>query len=77
MINYVARFIPNVSEVTAPLRQLIKKDVPFLWSKEQDKAYKTLKKLLVEPPVLSYFDMNKQIVLSVDASKADLGADIL
>lgn len=29
MINYVARFIPNVSEVTAPLRQLIKKDVPF------------------------------------------------
>ncbi|XP_045450007.1 uncharacterized protein K02A2.6-like [Melitaea cinxia] len=77
MINYVARFIPNVSEITAPLRQLIKKDVPFLWSKEQDKAYKTLKKLLIEPPVLSYFDMNKQIVLSVDASKAGLGAVIL
>ncbi|CAH2099183.1 unnamed protein product [Euphydryas editha] len=77
MINYVARFIPNLSEVTAPLRQLIKKDVPFLWSKEQDKTYKTLKKLLIEPPVLSYFDMNKQIVLSVDASKAGLGAVIL
>ncbi|CAH2098790.1 unnamed protein product [Euphydryas editha] len=77
MINYVARFIPNVSEVTASLRQLIKKDVPFLWSKEQDKAYKTLKKLLIEPPVLSYFDMNKQIVLSVDASKAGLGKELV
>ena len=76
-INYVSRFIPNVSELTSPLRELNKKDVPFIWSQRQQKAYDRLKRVLCEPPVLAYFDINKPIILSVDASKDGLGAVIL
>ena len=29
MVNYLGKFIPNLSQITAPLRQLLKKDVLF------------------------------------------------
>ena len=29
MINYLAKYIPNMSELTAPLRSLLKSDVPW------------------------------------------------
>ena len=31
MATYCAKFIPNFSDVSEPLRQLAEKDVPFLW----------------------------------------------
>ena len=32
MVNYVAKFAPNISDVTAPLRELLKKDVAWHWT---------------------------------------------
>ncbi|XP_064622353.1 uncharacterized protein K02A2.6-like [Lineus longissimus] len=29
--NYLAKFLPNLTEVTTPMRNLTKKDVPFVW----------------------------------------------
>ena len=29
MVNYLGKFIPNLSQITVPLRQLLKKDVLF------------------------------------------------
>ena len=34
-INFVRRFVPNFSQVVKPMQFLVKKDVPFKWSKEQ------------------------------------------
>lgn len=39
MITYVSRFVPNASNLTAPLRSLLKKDIEFLWSFEHDRAF--------------------------------------
>lgn len=33
--TYVAKFIPNVSQITAPLRELTKKGVIWHWGKDQ------------------------------------------
>ena len=30
MINYLGKFVPNLSDITAPLRQLLEKD--FMWT---------------------------------------------
>lgn len=43
MANYSARFIPNYSLTTQPLRELTKKDSKWIWGKEQSDALKTLK----------------------------------
>ena len=38
MVNYVAKFAPHVSEVTAPLRELLKKDVAWHWTERHEQA---------------------------------------
>ena len=39
MVNYVAKFVPNVSEKTAPLRELLKKDVAWHWNEKHRNAF--------------------------------------
>jgi len=31
MVNYLAKFTPNLAETTAPMRNLLKKDSEFVW----------------------------------------------
>jgi hypothetical protein len=75
--NYLAKFIPNYSTVTTPLRELLRKDVVFRWDHSQEKAFQKLKELLASPPVLCYFDHKKDVTLSVDSSSTGLGAVLL
>ena len=77
MVQYLAKFIPNLSQVDAPLRALLKADVPFQWNHEQEKSFHELKQLCSTPPVLVYYDVNKDIEIECDASKDGLGAVLL
>lgn len=77
MVNFVSRFIPNMSDLTAPLRELLKKNVAWLWEDRQDASFKALKEALATAPVLSYYEKGKPIRLSVDASQNGVGAVII
>jgi hypothetical protein len=77
MITYVSKFIPNVSELSAPLRLLMKKDIMWHWEQEQETSFQALKKAISEAPVLAYYDVNKPVTLSVDASSKGIGAVLL
>ena len=74
MINYCNRFIPDFSTVTAPIRQLTKKNAEFKWDKPQQEAFSTLKALLTDAPVLAFYDPNAETNILVDASPYGLGA---
>lgn len=74
MTNYVGRFIPNYSTITAPLRDLTKNNVNFEWGKNQQESFETLKRDLTSDKVMAYFDATKQTVMIVDASPLGLGA---
>ena len=76
MVTYLSKFIPCVSEITAPLRELIKKDVEFHWESEQEQAFAKIKETLASAPVLTFFDVNKDVLLSADASSHGIGAMI-
>lgn len=77
MVTYVAKFIPNLSEVTTNLRQLLKKNVLFQWDENHTLTFNKIKKLLSTEPVLQYYNPNKPVVISVDASQNGLGAVLL
>ena len=74
MTNFCARFIPNYSTISAPLRQLIKQDVPWSWTAEHDNALQQLRDILTRDPVVAYFDPSQQTTVVVDASPYGLGA---
>ena len=77
MVQYVAKFIPDLSTISAPLRQLTRNDTEWSWKPEHQAAFNQLKQSLVEEPVLRYYDVTKPVTLSVDCSGNGLGAVLL
>lgn len=77
MITYMGKFIPNLSEKMAPLRQLTEKNIEWQWNHEHEKSWTELKELLTEEPVLRFYDPEKPIKISSDASQSGLGAVLL
>lgn len=77
MITYISKFVPNLSCHTYELRKLLAKECMFVWNDNHEKAFNELKKILTTTPILQFFDLNKPITLSVDASKHGLGAVLL
>ena len=77
LVTYMSTFIPNASSLTAPLRDLTKKDQPYEWSTVHQDAFDRIKSLLSDQVTLQYFDSQKPITLQVDASSKGLGATLL
>lgn len=77
MITYLHKFIPNLSEITDPLRSLMCKDIAWIWEDQHSQAFEKIKQLLITAPVLAYYDVNSEVVLSVDASSKAVGAALL
>lgn len=77
MVTYMGKFIPNLSEKMAPLRQLTEKNVEWEWNHEHENAWAELKTLLTQAPVLKFYDPARPIKISSDASQSGLGAVLL
>lgn len=77
MINYLASYVPNLSEKCLNLRKLLRKENLFCWEKAHEKEFNDLKSLICTAPVLNFFEVNKPIVLNVDSSKDAVGACLL
>ncbi|XP_038075960.1 uncharacterized protein K02A2.6-like [Patiria miniata] len=77
MITYVSKFIPNLSEITAPLRQLTEKQIAWHWDEKHTKAVETLKHIITSAPVLMLYDVNKPVSLATDASKHGFGSVLM
>ena len=76
-INYLSRFLPRLADVAQPLRDLISKDAKFTWSKQHETAFKEVKKLMVNHPILKYYDCTAEVTLQCDAREKGLGAVLL
>ena len=77
MVNYVARFLPSLAAMISPLHNLLKKDVPWVWSETQQQAVDDAKRLIAESPTLHFYDPTKPLTVENDASEYGLGAALL
>nr|GFA02446.1 hypothetical protein [Tanacetum cinerariifolium] len=72
--GFYCHFIQDFSKIARPMTHLLKKETPFVFSKEYVKAINTLKKKLTEAPILVVPDWNLPFELMCDASDYAIGA---
>ena len=73
-IQFLSRYVPGLSTVDAPLRELEKSDVLFHWDHPQKGSFKKIKVLVSQAPVQQYYDVTKPVTI---ASGKGLGAVLL
>ena len=77
LVNYYRKFIRDFSRLSAPLTDLTKKDVKFIWSEEQEAAFQALKAAIQTAPVLATPDLTQPFTVYVDASTTATGGVLL
>ena len=74
LTSYYRRFIYCYAKVAFPLNELLKEKNQFIWGKDQDTAFETLKKRLTSAPILAFPDFSRPFVITTDACTTGLGA---
>lgn len=74
LAQYLSKFLPHLSDITKPLRELTQNDVEWTWESPQQKALDTLKKAVTTTPVLRYYNLKEEVTIQCDASQSGLGA---
>ncbi len=72
--GYYRLFIQGFARIASPLKQLLKKEVPFHWNAPQHKSFTDLKSAFINAPALAVPDYNVPFTLYTDASAQGLGA---
>ncbi|KAF4514208.1 UNVERIFIED_CONTAM: hypothetical protein B566_EDAN019430, partial [Ephemera danica] len=67
-------YVKDFSLIAKPLTKLLRKNQSFLWLEKQQEAFNKLKYIMTHELILTLPDMDKEFVLSCDASGLGLGA---
>jgi Reverse transcriptase (RNA-dependent DNA polymerase)/RNase H-like domain found in reverse transcriptase len=73
MAGFYRKFVKDFAGITRPLTALSRKGVKFSWGVEQEQAFRTLQRKLVEAPVLRHFSPENATELHTDASNHGIG----
>ena len=91
LAGFLRRYIANFASIAQPITDLLKgysnkkgekaknrklEAIQFKWGKEQEAAFRQLKKKIAEDVVLAYPDFDKPFRLSTDANRNGLGATL-
>ncbi|KAJ1163392.1 hypothetical protein NDU88_003850 [Pleurodeles waltl] len=77
MVEYHAKFLPNLASKTEHMHKLLQKGVEFLWDGECEKEFESIKGELPTVESLKSFDPGKMCVIMTDARTKGLGAILL
>ena len=74
LVQYSAKFMPDLASIARPIQDLTRKGVPFVWGTEQQKAFQELKRLITQAETLAYYQVGCRTRIVAVASPVGLGA---
>ena len=77
MVNFLSSFLPDLRMLLIPIYNLQNTSKKFKWTEEAEKAFKDIKKLLINPPVLKAPTPDGLFHLQSNTSQKGVGGTLL
>ena len=74
MVNFLSMFCTELQKLLKPSYDLTRKDMQFMWGKEQQDAFKEIKHRLIKPPIFIMPNSTGRFHLYSDTSKFATGS---
>ena len=71
-VNFYRQYVPKYTDFTEPFVNLRKRNVEFIGSEKQQKAFDRLKVIMAKKPIVKIFDQKKDITLTSNASERSI-----
>ena len=76
VVNYLSLFCKDLQKLLKTIVELTRKGRPFIWGKEQEKAFQEVKEQLARPPVLHLPKADGRFILYADTSIEGTGSSL-
>ena len=73
-IQYISRFIAQLTMTREPIFRLLKKEVPTIWNEQCQEAFEKIKNYLMKPPILVLSVPEKPLLLYFTTTDTAMGA---
>ena len=76
-VNYLAKFIPRLSALQAPLQDLLKSESEYVWSSNHQVCFEEIKDAVCKDITLRFYDPSLPTYIETDASQNGIGVILL
>ena len=76
-VSYLPKFLPKLSDVLEPIRQLIRSETEWNWTSTHDKTFETVQKRVNEASTLAFNNPQEKLTIQCEASQTGLGAVLM
>ncbi len=73
LVNYYAKFLPDLATTLAPLYSLLQRKSRWAWGRAQEQVFSPVKELLLSE-LLVHFDSSLPLILACDTLSYEVGA---
>lgn len=77
LAGYYRKFVRNFGIMSRPLTNLLKKNTMFVWTRDHDSAFGSLKAALSAAPVLALPDFSRPFAIETDTCDSGVGAILI
>ncbi|ETO27241.1 RETRotransposon-like family member [Reticulomyxa filosa] len=77
LVQWIAKFIPNIAALTVELTKLRRKNAKWSWTDVHDKAFEKLKEAVANTQLLRHPRQNEPFIVQCDASNEAICAALL
>lgn len=72
----MACFIPHLATLNAPMKELLKKSMDWLWEQPQEEAFLKIKEMLKSTQTIAHYGYRLDTIVTTDACGVGLGATL-